>query len=121
VATGCWYLDLHPSYATVGSANVAPGAMGGLDGYQPSHFDIPYGALLPRKIENLLVAGRCHSATRMAASSTRVTATAMAMGEAAGTAAAMATSAHKSVQELDGRKVRDLLDSRHAGPYTGPA
>src|SRR5947207_2011030 len=64
IATGCWYLDLHPSYATVGSANVAPGAMGGLDGFQPSHYDIPYGALLPRKIENLLVAGRCHSANR---------------------------------------------------------
>jgi hypothetical protein len=121
IATGCWYLDLHPSYATTGSANVAPGAMGGLDGYQPSHYDIPYGALLPRKIENLLVAGRCHSASRMAASSTRVTATAMAMGEAAGTAAALATSMHKSVQELDGRKVRDVLDSRHAGPFTGAA
>ncbi|MEI6234998.1 MAG: FAD-dependent oxidoreductase [Planctomycetota bacterium] len=34
-----------------------------------------YRALVPQKIENLLVAGRCHSATR-------VTVTAMAMGEA---------------------------------------
>ena len=121
IATGCWYLDLHPSYATTGSANVAPGALGGLDGYQPAHYDIPYGAILPRKVENLLVAGRCHSATRMAASSTRVTATSMAMGQAAGAAAALATATRKSAQELDGRKVREILDQQHAGPYTGPA
>jgi hypothetical protein len=121
VATGCWYLDLHPSYATAGTANAAPGALGGLDGYQPSHYDIPYRSLLPQKAANLLVAGRCHSATRLAASSTRVTATAMAMGQAAGAAAALATQLRTTVQELDGRKVRDLLDQQHAGPYTGQA
>lgn len=121
VATGCWYLDLHPSYATAGTANAASGALGGLDGYQPNHYDIPYRSLLPRQTANLLVAGRCHSATRLAASSTRVTATAMAMGQAAGTAAALARELHISVQELDGRKVRDLLDQQHAGPYAGPA
>jgi hypothetical protein len=121
VATGCWYLDLHPNYATAGTANAAPGALGGLDGYQPSHYDIPYRCLQARDVANLLVAGRCHSATRLAASSTRVTATAMAMGQAAGTAAALARELHKATQELDGRKVRALLDSRHAGPYTGQA
>lgn len=121
VATGCWYLDLHPNYATAGTANAAPGALGGLDGYQPNHYDIPYRSLVARDVANLLVAGRCHSATRLAASSTRVTATAMAMGQAAGTAAALARDLRTTAQELDGRKVRETLDRQHAGPYTGPA
>jgi hypothetical protein len=119
VATGCWYLDLHPSYPTAGTANAPVGSLAGLDGFQPSHYDIPYRCLLPRNAANLLVAGRCHSATRLAASSTRVTATSMAMGQAAGTAAALASELKTTVQELDGKKVRDVLDQQHAGPYTG--
>ncbi len=119
VATGNWYLDLHPNYATVGSANVKPGGLGGLDGYQPDHYDIPYRSLLPRKIDNLLVAGRCHSATRLAQSSSRVTVTAMAMGQAAGMAAALASEKQKNVQEMDGVKVREALDQIHAGPFAG--
>ncbi|HLJ13956.1 MAG TPA: FAD-dependent oxidoreductase [Bryobacteraceae bacterium] len=121
IATGCWYLDLHPSYPTSGTANAPAGTLAGLDGFQPNHYDIPYRSLLPQKAANLLVAGRCHSATRLAASSTRVTATAMAMGQAAGVAAALATELHTSVQELDGRKVREVLDRQHMGPYSGPA
>ena len=66
---------------------------------------------------NLLVAGRCHSATQLAASSTRVTVTAMAMGQAAGTAAAMALQAKVSPAELNGVKVRQTLEAQHAGPY----
>jgi hypothetical protein len=119
VATGTWYLDLHPNYATTGSANVKPGELGGLDGYQPDYYDIPYRSLLPKKVANLLVAGRCHSATRLAQSSSRVNATAMFMGQAAGTAGAMATEMRKTVQEVDGVKVRAALDQIHAGPFTG--
>jgi hypothetical protein len=95
------------------------GSLHGLDGFQPSHYDIPYRSLLPQKVVNLLVAGRCHSATRLAASSSRVTATAMAMGQAAGTAAALAGQLGVTVQELDGRKVREVLDSQGVGPYVG--
>jgi hypothetical protein len=85
---------------------------------QPDPYDIPYRSLLPREIENLLVAGRCHSATRGAHASTRVTATAMAMGEAAGQAAAMSILNRKSPQEIDGRSVREALHARGAGPFT---
>lgn len=119
VATGTWYLDLHPNYATTGSANVKPGGLGGLDGFQPDHYDIPYRSLLPKKVSNLLVAGRCHSATRLAQSSSRVNATAMFMGQAAGTAAAMSVEMRKNVQEVDGVKVRAALDQIHAGPFAG--
>ena len=114
IATGCWYLDLHPNKTTIGSANdFEPKKV------QPEPYDIPYRALLPQKIENLLVAGRCHSATRGAHASTRVTATAMAMGEAAGTAAALAVAAKTTPQEIGGVKVRAALSALGAGPFTG--
>ncbi|MBV8879042.1 MAG: FAD-dependent oxidoreductase, partial [Planctomycetaceae bacterium] len=109
VATGCWYLDRHPNKATVGTANDRPPV-------QPDPYDIPYRSLLPKKISNLLVAGRCHSASREASTSTRVTATAMALGEAAGTAAALAIAARKSTSELGGLAVRQRLEERGAGP-----
>jgi hypothetical protein len=113
IATGCWYLDLHPNKTTVGTANdVDPKKV------QPEPYDIPYRSLLPQKVENLLVAGRCHSATRGAHASTRVTATAMAMGEAAGLAAAMAVKDGKAPQDLSGVKVREALTAIGAGPFT---
>jgi hypothetical protein len=71
-----------------------------------------------QKVENLLVAGRCHSATRGAHASTRVTATAMALGEAAGCAAAMAMTQNAAVASLDGAKVREKLSAQGAGPFT---
>lgn len=113
VATGCWYLDLHPNKTTVGSANdFVP------EKVQPKPYDIPYRSLLPQQIENLLVAGRCHSATRGAHASTRVTATAMAMGEAAGVAAALAIKGRGTPQELGADVLRDALAQRGAGPFT---
>ena len=113
IATGCWYLDLHPNKTVVGSANdFDPKKV------QPEPYDIPFRSLLPQKVSNLLVAGRCHSATRGAHASTRVTVTAMAMGEAAGCAAAMATKGKVDVATLSGIKVREQLSSQGGGPFT---
>lgn len=113
IATGCWYLDLHPNKTTLGSANdFQP------EKVQPAPYDIPYRSLVPRQVENLLVAGRCHSATRGAHASTRVTVTAMALGEAAGCAAAMSLREKTSVASLNGQKVRDTLAGQNAGPFT---
>jgi hypothetical protein len=113
IATGCWYLDIHPNKTVVGSANDFDPKK-----HQPEPYDIPYRSLVPLKIENLLVAGRCHSATRGAHASTRVTVTAMAMGEAAGVAAALALKEKTSVAILNGVKVREALASQNAGPFT---
>ncbi|OAI53182.1 glucose-inhibited division protein A [Planctomyces sp. SCGC AG-212-M04] len=113
IATGCWYFDLHLNKTTLGSANdFKP------EKAQPKPYDIPFGSLVPQKIDNLLVAGRCHSATRGAHSSTRVTATAMAMGEAAGLAAAMAAKERIEAAAIDGRLVRKRLAQQNAGPFT---
>ena len=113
IATGCWYLDLHPNKTVSGSANdFDPRKV------QPEPFDIPYRSLLPEGLSNLLVAGRGHSATRGAHASTRVTATAMAMGEAAGLAAAIAIRAKTEVALLNGARVREQLQQQGAGPFT---
>jgi hypothetical protein len=50
---------------------------------------IPFRSLLPREVTNLLVAGRCLSATQDAQASVRVSGPCFAMGQAAGTAAAL--------------------------------
>ncbi len=113
IATGCWYLDLHPNKTTLGSANnFDPKKV------QPAPYDIPYRSLVPQQIENLLVAGRCHSATRGAHASTRVTVTAMALGEAAGCAAAMSLKEKVTVATLNGQHVREALSKQNAGPFT---
>ena len=109
IATGCWYLDIHPNKITLNSAWAVEKKP--LDPY-----DIPYRSLLPQKVTNLLVAGRCHSATRGAHSSTRVTVTAMAMGEAAAVAAALAVQGGTSPLKIDGKDVRKKLHAQNAGP-----
>ena len=53
-------------------------------------FQIPFRSLLVKKLDNLLVAGRCISATHEAFGCIRPTVQCMVIGEAAGTAAAMA-------------------------------
>lgn len=56
----------------------------------PSPYGIPYRVLYSRNVENLFFAGRNISATHMAMSSTRVMATCAILGQAVGTAAALA-------------------------------
>ncbi len=113
VATGCWYLDIHPNKTTTGGANdFDPRKV------QPEPYDIPYRSLLPQKLTNLLVAGRCHSATRGAHASTRVTVTAMALGEAAGVAAALGVATKTEPGALNGQKVREALAKAGGGPFT---
>ncbi|MDR1074575.1 MAG: FAD-dependent oxidoreductase [Treponema sp.] len=76
--------------------------------------DIPYRCLLPQKIKGLLVAGRCISASPVALGSVRITATCMAMGEAAGTAAALSAQARCEPRELRIDTLRDTLCKRGA-------
>ncbi len=52
-------------------------------------YDLPLAVAIAKDVRNLFVVGRCLSATREAQSSARVMGTCMAMGQAAGTAAAM--------------------------------
>ena len=72
-------------------------------------YDLPYGCFLPRGIEGLLVAGRCISGTHRAHASYRVMSICMAMGEAAGVAAALSAKRHVSPRALGYRDVQEAL------------
>lgn len=66
-----------------------------------NYYQIPYRSLLPEKTKNLIVAGRCLSATHEGQASARNSAQCMAMGEAAGLAAALCIEGHSTPGELD--------------------
>jgi hypothetical protein len=70
---------------------------------------IPYRSLLVRDSANTLVAGRCFSATHDAHASVRSMAQTMSMGQAAGSAAALATSSNVGPREIDPSLLRDRL------------
>ncbi len=70
---------------------------------------IPYRSLIVRDAQNVLVAGRCFSATHDAHASVRSMAQCIAMGQAAGTAAAMATATGGPSREIDPAALRDRL------------
>jgi hypothetical protein len=70
---------------------------------------IPYPTLVVRDATNVLVAGRCFSATHDAHASVRSMAQCMAMGQAAGTAAALAVARRSDPRDLDVATLRDRL------------
>jgi hypothetical protein len=72
-------------------------------------YDIPYRSLLPVNVDNLIVAGRAISTTHEAMGATRVMATCMAMGEAAGRAAAIAVKNGIKPSEVDIHVLRRAL------------
>ncbi|NML42321.1 FAD-dependent oxidoreductase [Ramlibacter sp. G-1-2-2] len=76
----------------------------------------PYRSLLPRGIDNLIVAGRHYSATSAAQKMSREIPPCMAMGEAAGVAAALAVDAGVSVRNVDVQKVQRTLRAQGADP-----
>lgn len=75
---------------------------------------IPFGTLIPKGSKNILVAGRCFSATHVAQSSIRSMGQCMAMGEAAGIAAAMSVQKNISVQMIDVQELRQILKKNGA-------
>jgi len=81
----------------------------------------PYRALLPKEVDQLLVAGRHYSATPQAQKSSREIPPCMAMGEAVGVAAAKALSAGVVVRDVDVAAVQKQLRAQGADPGDRPA
>lgn len=77
-------------------------------------YSIPYRSLLPRELDNVIVAGRCISVDHRVHHSTKEIPPCMATGEAAGIAAAMASSARSSVKRIDVANLRTRLRARGA-------
>lgn len=70
---------------------------------------IPYRCLIPLGVEGLLMAGKSISGTHLAASGYRVQPIVASIGQAAGTAAAMAVKQRCSVRDVDVKKLRESL------------
>lgn len=106
VGCNAWPLELHDSEAggEVLWSRLPSGE---------SH-DIPYRSLLPRGVDGLLVAGRCASTSHYAQASTRVTGPCMAMGQAAGTAAAISARNMTPPSQLDVGLLRRTLRAQGA-------
>jgi len=78
---------------------------------------LPYRILLPLGVDNLMVAGRCASMTHMGQSASRVSGGCFVMGEAAGTAAALANAAGARPRDVDVKALQGKLEA--AGAYLG--
>ena len=78
---------------------------------------LPYRMLLPLRVDNLLVAGRCASMTHMGQSAARVSGSCFVMGQAAGTAAALAIQAQVRPRDLNVAVLQARLESD--GAYLG--
>jgi hypothetical protein len=100
VARSAYPIDVHnPSGSGTTTMRLAPG----------TSYEIPYRCLVPIDREQLLVAGRCISTTHEALASTRLTPTVMTLGQAAGTAAALACARGVLAGEIDTGELRAQL------------
>ena len=81
------------------------------------YYGVPYRALIPKRVEGLLVAGRCITGTWEAHMSTRNTVSCMAQGQAAGTAAALCVKENILPRYLNTEELREVL--REQGVYLG--
>jgi hypothetical protein len=71
---------------------------------------IPYRIIVPQRVENLLVPGRCASMSHAGQSSARVSGSCFVMGQAAGTAADLALAASVSPRRIDVAKLQGRLE-----------
>jgi hypothetical protein len=88
-------IDIHAVRPAAGTGTIH------IEGGKVEPYHIPYRALLPVNREHLLMAGRCISGSSVAHASYRVTGDCVAMGQAAGTAAALALRQGISPSQLD--------------------
>ena len=103
IVRGMWPIDVHNPC----------GVHTGIGQYLDSSYGVPYRCITPRGVENLYVVGRPISSTHVANSSTRINATCMGTGQAAGCAARMAIDA-QSVRKVDVPALQDILRTQGA-------
>jgi hypothetical protein len=105
IAAGNYDIDIHsPDGGGTSHYYFPPGV----------YYTIPYRCLLPREFDNLLVAGRSVGATHEAQASIRIMPICVCMGEAAGTAAAMAKETGVAAADVDTDALRAKLSANGA-------
>jgi len=110
VARNTFEIDVHP----LDGVGRARHSWGKLRTSEEKWVDIPYRCLVPLKVDNLLVAGRCFSATHEGMSAPRRMGPCMAMGQAAGTAAALAIKHNVAPRQLDVKELQRALREQGA-------
>ena len=86
----------------------------GVGGGNPMEWQIPYGALVPVKVDNLLAAGRCISAELRMADLVRLIPNCLVTGQAAGVAAAVAIQDACRPRDVEVGKVQKILRQQEA-------
>jgi hypothetical protein len=100
VARSAYPIDIHnPSGSGTATQRLPEG----------QSYEIPYRCMVPAQVDGLLVAGRCISTTHEALASTRLTPTVMSLGQAAGTAAALAKQTSRRLRTIDTQRLRTML------------
>ncbi|MBE0534173.1 MAG: FAD-dependent oxidoreductase [Phycisphaerae bacterium] len=84
------------------------------EGVRARPYDIPYRSLIPVDVKGLLLAGRCISGDFVAHSSYRVTGNAAPMGEAAGTAAAMAAQSNRAPEHVPWDEISEAMKKHNS-------
>jgi ribulose 1,5-bisphosphate synthetase/thiazole synthase len=92
-------------------------AVGGFTKPEGNEWHIPYGALVPKKVDNLLASGRCISAALKTADNIRLIPVCFATGHAAGVAAAVASKDGCPPRSVELPKVQKIL--KEQGAYLG--
>ena len=85
-----------------------------VDGDRRPQWQIPYRSLVPKKTENLLVAGRCFSFTKDLFQDARIIGTCLVTGHAAGVAAAQASQNGQSTRDVDVKRIQKVLVEQKA-------
>jgi hypothetical protein len=88
---------------------VDQGGIKGIENFRMKIHDVPYRALLPEKLDGLLVGGRCISTTHVAAGAGKAMGNCMATGHAAGVAAALAAQKGIMPRELKVSEIQARL------------
>lgn len=83
--------------------------------FRTQPYDIPLRALVAKDVDNLLMAGRCISGDFLAHSSYRVTGVAVALGQAAGAAAALSVQQKRPTLDVPITQLRDAMGRLFAG------
>ena len=117
IGHGFWCLDIHDPKGS-GSTTWEEGSKRHFALPKGHSYQIPFGILVPEKITNLLVAGRCVSASHEGIASLRIQSACMVMGQAAGTACAMASETKIPLSEVDISALQYRL--RTQGAYIEP-
>ena len=102
IGYGSFFIDIHNTQGPGMDAKT----------YRPDKgfkYQIPYRIIVPEDADNLLVAGRCASATHEALGSLRVMPQCGVMGQAAGNAAVLSLEKEASPRDVDVRRLQEML------------